>query len=167
MPNTAFTTLSRAGGVPMGASVTSGTISTFTAIGAGDVTINTKAMPAMAAAATAAARCDQLVGAINSMFTSTGVRACKVTATTFKLCASVAIVVAALAGTATLANCGLTAGTTAYSAGTMAASRKAFGSDVSGTDADVVKWGSMEIPVHHAKELGLMDYVAGADVYYF
>src|SRR6185369_18018735 len=91
---------------PTGASVTSGTVSTFAALSAGNVTINTVAIPAIVGGANAAAQVDQLVAAINSMFSQTGVEATKVTSTTYKLQAGVNIVVAALTGTATLANTG-------------------------------------------------------------
>lgn len=138
------------------------------ALAAGDVTINTVAMPAVAAGGDEA-RVDALVAAVNSMFSQTGVRAVKVTAATYALHASVDIVTEALAGAATLANTGLVllGETTSASAGTLQASRQAFGKDVSGTDTDIVEpIAGFEVPVHHAKELGLMDYVAGADVYY-
>jgi len=149
---------------PRGASVTSGVISTFTAITAGHITINTVAMPALGAAADAATRTQDLVDAINSMFSVTGVRAVRVTATTYSLNASVPIVVAALGGTATLANCGLTAGTTAVSSTPLLTSRKAHGSSAAGSDAEVVLYGGNAINVKHAKAMGLLDRVGSTDV---
>jgi len=149
---------------PVGASVTSGTISTFSAVGAGDVTINTVAMPAMGAVASAAARCDQIVAAINSMQNVTGILAVKVTTTTFKLQASVAIVVAALGGTATLANTGLTAGTTALGAMSILDTRKQFGTNKTPSAQDVVKVGNGWMTVANALELGLLVVVNGNPV---
>jgi hypothetical protein len=152
-------------GTPLvGASVTSGAISAVTAIGAGDIKVNTVSVPAMSAAASNEARVDQLVAAINSIATLTGVVAVKVTSTTYKLTASQNIVIAALAGTATLANCGLTAATTAFAAGAILSTRKQFGTNKSGSDDDVVAFGKQWITVREAKELGLLDTLAGADV---
>src|SRR5574340_7244 len=104
-------------GIPLvGAAVTSGAISTLTAITAGDITVNTVPLPAIGAAADANTRVDQLVAAFNSVKDLTGIVAVKVSGTTYELTASVSIVIAALGATATLANCGLTAGTTAFTA---------------------------------------------------
>ena len=148
---------------PRGASVTSGTVSTVTAIGAGDITLNTVALPAIAAAATAAERVDQLIAAVNSLTSQHGIVAQKVTSTTYKLGRGDDIIVAALAGTATLANCGLTAATTAATTNLLD-TRKAFGSSVSGSDQEVIVYGGQEIDVKSAKSMGLMDRIAGADV---
>lgn len=148
---------------PKGASVTSGVVSTFAALSAGNVTINTVAIPAIAGGANAVAQVDQLVNAINSMFHSTGVQAERVTSTTFKLNGGVSIVVAALGGTATLANSGLTAGTTAL-VPVLLATRHVHGTGVSGSDADIIKQGNVEINVAHAKRMGLLARQGVVDV---
>lgn len=153
------------GALPEGASVTSGTISGTGAISAGGVTINTVALPAVGAAASAAARCDQMVDAVNFMSGVTRVFAEKVTATTFRLWSRENIVVAALAGGATTANCGLTAGTTNYSAPAINATRKQFGTDVTPTDADIVKLGGQEITVAAMKKMGRMERIGSNDAY--
>jgi len=142
---------------PTGASVTSGTISAHAALSAGDVTINTKAVPAFADPGTNAAQCDALVAAINAIQNQTGVLAVKVTSTTFKLQASKNIVVAALAGAATLANTGLTAATTNVGAMSILDTRKAFGTNpASPSDFDIVQYGNQWIQMSEAVELGLI-----------
>lgn len=151
------------GTAPKGASVTSGAVSTFAALSAGNVTINTVAIPAIAGGANAVAQVDQLVAVINSMRHVTGVQATRVTTTTFKLEAGVDIVVAALGGTATLANTGLTAGTTAKTA-VLLATRHVHGSSVSGSDQDIVKQGNVEINVKHARAMGLLGRQGATDI---
>lgn len=148
---------------PTGASVTSGTVSTFAALSAGNITINTVAVPAIPGGANAAAQVDQLVAAINSVYSQTGVEATKVTSTTYKLQAGVNIVVAALAGTATLANTGLTAGTTTATE-VLIASRKQFGTNKTPSDEDVVNYGNGWMTVRAARKAGFITTVAGADV---
>ena len=101
------------GSLPVGATVTSGTISAATAITAGHITVNTVAFPAIDAVASAALRTDPLVELFNKLADQTGVRAEKVTSVTYRLKAGVDIVIAALGASASAANCGLTAGTTA------------------------------------------------------
>jgi hypothetical protein len=149
---------------PSGASVTSGTISTVTAIGAGDIKVNTISVPAMDAADDANARVDQLVAAINTIYPLTGVFAEKVTTSTYRLKAGVNIVIAALTGTATLANCGLTAATTNKTDPALLASRKQFGTNATGSDGDVVMHGNQSIPMKAAREMGLLQTVAGSTV---
>jgi hypothetical protein len=153
------------GAQPRGASVTSGAVSAFEALAAGDVTINTVAMPALASGVSAAGRVTQLVDAINSLKRVTGVVAVKVTSTTFKLTASVDIVVATLAGAATLSNTGLTAGTTAKTL-VLLLTRAAFGKNVSGSDHDIIKLGGQEINVKHAKAMGLLDQIGTTTIEY-
>jgi hypothetical protein len=153
------------GSLPQGASVTSGTISATTAITAGHITVNSVAFPALAADATAAARCDSMVALFNQMAPLTGVFAEKVTATTFRLKAAQNIVIAALGATATVATSGLTAGTTTYTAPTVASTRKAFGSNPANGDTDVIKVGAMEIDVASAKKMGIMSRIGSVDAY--
>jgi hypothetical protein len=153
------------GSLPQGASVTSGTISAFGAITAGHITVNTVAFPAIAADASAAARCDTLVALFNQMAPLTNVFAEKVTSVTFRLKAAQDIVIAALGASANAANCGLTAATTSYSAPTVAATRKAFGTNPANGDTDVIKLGGMEIDVASAKKTGLMQRIGAVDAY--
>jgi hypothetical protein len=145
--------------------VTSGTVSAFEALGSGDVTINTVAIPALGSGVSSAGRVTQLVDAINALRSVTGVLAVKVTSTTFALHSSIDIVIAALGGTATLGNTGLTAATTDADAGlTTLATRIAFGSAPAATDADIIKVGGQEINVKHAKAMGLLGRVGTTDI---
>ena len=148
---------------PRGASVTSGVISTLTAITAAHITLNSVALPAIGVAANANERVDQLVAAVNSLTSQHGIVAVKVSTTTYSLNRGASIIVAALGGTATLANCGLTAATTAATTALLA-TRKAHGSSTSGSDQEVVVFGNQQITVKVAKNIGILDRVAGADV---
>lgn len=154
------------GTAPRGASVTSGTVSTFAQITAGHVILNGVTFPVIPAVANAAARVDQMVAMINSHYTLTGVWAEKVTATTYKLCASVTIA-ATLGASATVASCGFATSISQAVSGAVilaAGNRKAHGSGSSSDDSAVVGFGSQQINVKHAKAMGIMDRVNGVDI---
>lgn len=153
-----------AGTAPRGASVTSGTVSAGTAITAGHIDINGVAFPAVAEVASAALRVDQLIALINSYFTLTGVRAEKITSTTYKLLSGAAIT-ATLGATATVATFGFaTSISDPLDGQQLLDDRKAFGSDAASSDSGYVDFGSQDITVKHARDLGLMERVLGADV---
>jgi flagellin len=96
------------------ATVTGVAATAFTAITAGDLTINTVSVGAIAANASATERAGAVRDAINSVAATTGVYATTDTTTTVTLSSSSAITIG-LAGTATTATTGLTAATTATS----------------------------------------------------
>lgn len=154
------------GSAPRGASVTSGTVSAGTAITAGHIIIAGFTFPAVPLAGSASARVDQLIALINSAYNQTGVWAEKLTATTYKLSASKTIT-ATLGASATVSTFGFaTSISQAVSAAVLlaAGNRKAFGSGSASDDTAVIKYGAQEINVKHAKAMGLLDSVAGADV---
>jgi len=96
------------------AAVTGVAATAFTAITAGDLTINTVSVGGVAADTSATERAAGIRDAINSIADQTGVYATNDTATTVSLTSTNAIVVGlAAASTATLATTGLTAATTA------------------------------------------------------
>jgi flagellin len=95
------------------AQVTGAAATAFTAITAGDLTINGTSVGAVAAGASATERASQIRDAINSVADTTGVYATNDTATTVTLTSTAAITVDAFGGTASTANTGLTAATTA------------------------------------------------------
>ncbi|MGQ0528867.1 MAG: flagellin [Panacagrimonas sp.] len=96
------------------ATVTGAAASAFTGITAGDLTINTVSVGAIAADTSATERAASIRTAVNSVSDQTGVYAVNDTATTVTLVSTSAAVVVAHAGaTATAATTGLTAGTTA------------------------------------------------------
>jgi len=95
------------------ASVTGAAATAFTAITAGDLTINGTSVGAVAADGSATARATSLRTAINSVSDTTGVYAVNDTATTVTLSSSSAITVAFAGASATTATTGLTAATTA------------------------------------------------------
>jgi flagellin len=97
------------------ATVTGVAATAFTAITAGDVSINTTSVGAIAANTTAAERASAMREAINSVSTTTGVFAVNDTATTVQLVSQSSIVIT-LAGTGTTATTGLTGATTAAAA---------------------------------------------------
>ncbi len=96
------------------ATVTGVAATAFTAITAGDLTINTVSVGAIAANASATERAGAVRDAINSVAAQTGVYATTDTPTTVTLSSTSAITIG-LAGTATTATTGLTAATTATS----------------------------------------------------
>lgn len=148
---------------PSGASVNSGTVSAHAALSAGDITINTIAVPASADGADAAAQTTNVINAINSVSYLTGVFAVQLSSVTFKLISGVDIVVAALAGNATTARTGLTAGTTAATDPIMD-TRKQFGTNLTPSDDDVVQYGNGWMTVRDARKMGLIQTDAGVDV---
>ncbi|MFZ5655922.1 MAG: flagellin [Pseudomonadota bacterium] len=96
------------------ASVTGAAASAFTAITAGDLTINTVNVGAVAATGDGASgRASQIRDAINGVSSQTGVYAINDTNTTVTLVSTTADITIGLAGTATTATTGLTAATTA------------------------------------------------------
>ncbi|MGQ0697892.1 MAG: flagellin [Panacagrimonas sp.] len=96
------------------AQVTGAAASTFTAVTAGDLTINGTSVGAIAADTSATERAASLRTAVNSVADTTGVYAVNDTATTVTLVSTSASVVVAHAGaSSTVATTGLTAGTTA------------------------------------------------------
>ncbi|MCG8432438.1 MAG: flagellin [Gammaproteobacteria bacterium] len=94
------------------AQVTGIAATTFTAITAGDLTINTISAGAVAVDASATERAAGIRDAINSIADQTGVYAVNDTATTVTLSSTTANITIGLAGTATTATTGLTAATT-------------------------------------------------------
>ncbi|MCS6947581.1 MAG: flagellin [Steroidobacteraceae bacterium] len=98
-------------GTRLSATVTGAAATAFTAIAAGDITINGVALGAIAADANAAERAAGLIEAVNAVSGQTGVIAYAASATTVQLVSDQNLVIA-LAGTATTATTGLTAGTT-------------------------------------------------------
>ena len=98
------------------ASVTGAAASTFGAITAGDVLINTVSVGALAATTTAPLRAAQLRDAINNVSGTTGVYATTDVASDQVTLFSQSAITIALAGTATLASTGLTAAATATAA---------------------------------------------------
>ena len=111
------------------ATVTGAAASAFTAVTAGDLTVNGTSVGAIAADASATERASGLRDAVNSVSDTTGVYAINDTATTVTLVSTSASIVIAHAGaTSTAATTGLTAATTAV------ASNTGFGSlDISTT----------------------------------
>lgn len=147
-----------------GASVVSGTVSAFTEVTAGHITVNTIVFPVVPAVASVTLRVDQLVAMFNDHSALTGVRAVRTTSSTFTLYASVPIVIA-LGATGTVARCGLSAATTAATLVLLLdANRVAFGTNAEGSDNDIVSLGGMTFTVKQAKAMGLADTLAGADV---
>jgi flagellin len=94
------------------AQVTGAAATAFTAVTAGDLTINGTSVGGIAAAASATERASQVRDAINSVADTTGVYATNDTATTVTLSSASNIVVAHAGGTSTAAITGLTAATT-------------------------------------------------------
>ena len=98
------------------ASVTGIAATAFTAITAGDLTINGTSVGAVAAGVTAAGQAQNLLTAINSVSNTTGVIAYAASATTIKLVGDQAVTIAFAGATASTAITGLTAATTATAA---------------------------------------------------
>ncbi len=94
------------------ASVTGAAATAFTAIAAGDLTINTVSVGAVALDTSATERAAGIRDAINSVADQTGVYARNDTATTVTLVSTTGNIVIGLATTATTATTGLTAATT-------------------------------------------------------
>lgn len=152
------------GASPQGASVTSGTVSTFGAITAGHIILNGVTFPVVPAVASAAARVDQLIARINSYTSQTGVVARKVTTTTYKLEAGVAIT-ATLGATATVASCGFVTAINASLTPVILATRRALGTGANTGNAAIVQIGNQWIDVKSAKAMGyLAEGVSGAEV---
>ncbi|NOQ81701.1 MAG: flagellin [Methylophaga sp.] len=99
-------------GTTTSAGVTGAAATAFTAITAGDLTINGTSVGAVAADTSATERAAGLRTAINSVADITGVYATNDTATTITLTSSANIVIAHAGATSTLAITGLTAATT-------------------------------------------------------
>ena len=96
------------------AQVTGAAASAFTAITAGDLTINTVSVGAIAADTNAANRASSVMAAVNSYASATGVYATILaSAPTQVVLSSSSAITVGLAGTATTATTGLTAATTA------------------------------------------------------
>ncbi|ROH87762.1 flagellin [Stagnimonas aquatica] len=101
------------------AEVTGVAATTFTAITAGDLTINGTSVGAVAAATSASERAGGIRDAVNSVSDTTGVYAINETATTVTLVSASGNIVTAFAGaTATAATTGLAAGTTTATSST-------------------------------------------------
>jgi flagellin len=94
------------------AQVTGAAATAFTAVTAGDLTINGTSVGGIAAAASATERASQVRDAINSVADTTGVYATNDTATTVTLSSASNIVIAHAGATSTAAITGLTAATT-------------------------------------------------------
>jgi flagellin len=94
------------------AQVTGAAATAFTAVTAGDLTINGTSVGGIAAAASATERASQVRDAINSVADTTGVYATNDTTTTVTLSSASNIVVAHAGATSTLAITGLAAATT-------------------------------------------------------
>jgi flagellin len=94
------------------AQVTGAAATAFTAVTAGDLTINGTSVGGIAAGASATERASQVRDAINSVADTTGVYATNDTATTVTLSSASNIVIAHAGATSTLAITGLTAATT-------------------------------------------------------
>lgn len=94
------------------AQVTGAAATAFTAVTAGDLTINGTSVGGIAAAASATERASQVRDAINSVADTTGVYATNDTATTVTLSSASNIVIAHAGGTSTAAITGLTDATT-------------------------------------------------------
>ncbi|MFY9317760.1 MAG: flagellin [Burkholderiales bacterium] len=100
------------------ATVTGAAATAFTAVTAGDLTINGTSVGAIAASASAVERAGAVRDAVNSVAATTGVYATTDTTTTVTLSSSSAITVAHAGATSSLAITGLTAATTAVTATT-------------------------------------------------
>jgi len=100
------------------ASVTGAAATAFTAVTAGDLTINGVAVGAVALDVDAATRATGLIEAINAVATQSGVIAYAASATTVQLVGEADIVVAFAGGSASAATTGLTAATTAATVAT-------------------------------------------------
>ena len=100
------------------ATVTGAAATAFTAVTAGDLTINGTSVGAIAASASAVERAGAVRDAVNSVAATTGVYATTDTTTTVTLSSSGAITVAHAGGTSSAAITGLTAATTAVSTAT-------------------------------------------------
>jgi len=101
------------------AEVTGVAATTFTAISAGDLTINGTSVGAVAAATSASERAGGIRDAVNSVSDTTGVYAINETATTVTLVSASGNIVTAFAGaSADTATTGLTAGTTTATSST-------------------------------------------------
>ena len=101
------------------ATVTGGAATAFTAVTAGDLTINGTSVGGLAAAASATERASQVRDAVNSKSDTTGVYAVNDTATTVTLVSTTADIVVAHAGaSSSAAITGLTAATTARATST-------------------------------------------------
>ena len=154
------------GTAPRGASITSGTVTSATAITAAHININGVNFPAVDAVGTAAERVDQLVALINSYFTLTGVWAEKVTSTTYKLTSGAAIT-ATLGASATLARCGFATSISDPLDGQVllaSGNRVLFGTGVVTGDDAYINYGAQDINVKHAKSMGLLGTALGADI---
>jgi len=100
-------------GTTTSASVTGSAATAFTAVTAGDLTINGVSVGGIAADTSAVERAGSLRDAINSVADQTGVYATNDTSTTISLTSTSAVVVAFAGTSATAATTGLAAGTTA------------------------------------------------------
>ncbi|MGV8922430.1 MAG: flagellin [Thermomonas sp.] len=101
------------------ASVTGGAATAFTAVTAGDLTINGTSVGGIAAGASATERASQIRDAVNSVSGTSGVYAVNDTATTVSLVSTTADITVAFAGaSASAATTGLAVGTTARSTNT-------------------------------------------------
>jgi flagellin len=100
------------------ASVTGAAATAFTAVTAGDLTVNGISVGAIAVDSSATERAGGLRDAINSVSGQTGVYAVNDTATTVTLVSTTAAITVVQAGTATAATTGLTAGVTALASNT-------------------------------------------------
>jgi hypothetical protein len=148
---------------PRGASVNSGTISTFGAITAGHIVVNGVTFPALGAVASAAARCDQMVSVFNDHKRATGVEAVKLTATTYALRSGVAIA-ATLGATAIVASCGFVTSIAVSVTPVLLATRKQFGTNANATDGDVVIFGNQSIPMKQARNMGMLSKTGTTDI---
>lgn len=100
------------------AQVTGAAATDFSAITAGDLTINGVSVGAVAADTSATERAASIRNAINSVADQTGVYATNDTSTTVSLSSTSGAITVALAGTATTATTGLTAAATAQTSAT-------------------------------------------------
>lgn len=100
------------------ASVTGAAATAFTAVTAGDLTINGVSVGAIAATTNAAGRAAQVIDAVNSVSGSTGVIAYAAAGNTVKLVGDQDIVIAHAGASSSAAITGLTAATTAKAAST-------------------------------------------------
>lgn len=100
------------------ASVTGVAATTFTAVTAGDLTVNGISVGAIAVDSSATERAGGLRDAVNSVSGQTGVYAVNDTATTVTLVSTTSAITVGMGGTATTATTGLTAGATALASNT-------------------------------------------------
>lgn len=105
-------------GTSQQAKVTGAAATDFSAVTAGDLTINGTSVGGIAADTSATGRAASLVNAVNSVSDTTGVYAINDTATTVTLVSTSGAIAVAQSGTATAATTGLTAGSTALTSST-------------------------------------------------